>query len=146
MHQQSARKKLYVMKRITIFLWVLFLMLALRVIEIRAAAGEEHTTSRTTQGSLPTPEECEQIREYFKNLLYTKQDFVDWLKARGKPVVDLMEAHEADFADYRVSVDEYLKTFYVGHYGPPGNFFTASAIKDPLVEMLDPKPIPYQND
>jgi hypothetical protein len=74
------------------------------------------------------------------------QEFVDWLKARGKPVIDLMEAHKADYANYGVSIDEYLKPFSVGHYGPRGNFFTASAIKDSLVEMLDPKPTPYQDN
>ena len=44
----------------------------------------------------------------------------------------------------RGSLDEYLSRYYVGHYNPLGNVFQAFAIKDALVEMLEPKPIPYR--
>lgn len=33
--------------------------------------------------------------------------------------------------------------FYIGHYTPLGNCFQAFAIKDKLIEFLEPKPIAY---
>jgi len=74
------------------------------------------------------------------------QEFVDWLKGREVPVVDLMEEHRADYKKYKVNVDDYLSPFYVGHYGPLGNLFTAFAIKDEVLKMLDPKPVPYREE
>lgn len=72
------------------------------------------------------------------------QPFVDFLKKRGLAYVDLMEAHLAEFASFKISIDDYLKRYYIGHYNPLGNFFTAFAIKDKLVELLDPKPPAYR--
>ncbi len=72
------------------------------------------------------------------------QPFVDFLKAKKLPYIDLMEAHLVDFADFKIDIEAYLKRYYIGHYNPLGNFFTAFAIKNQLVEMLDPKPSAYQ--
>ena len=71
------------------------------------------------------------------------QSFVDFLQARRLPYVDLLEAHAADYAQFRVGVKEYLSRYYVGHYSPQGNMFCALAIRPKLVAMLDPKPAPY---
>ncbi|MCC6491137.1 MAG: SGNH/GDSL hydrolase family protein [Candidatus Hydrogenedentes bacterium] len=71
------------------------------------------------------------------------QPFVDFLREKALPVVDLMEAHTADYAQFSISVEEYLKRYWIGHYNPLGNHFTAFALKNNLVEMLDPKPAPY---
>jgi hypothetical protein len=60
------------------------------------------------------------------------------------PVVDLAEAHEADFTHYKGDLKDYLAQFFIGHYNPRGNFFCANAIMTKLVEMLDPKPVPYR--
>ena len=49
-----------------------------------------------------------------------------------------MEAHVADCAQFKTSIEDYLKRHYIGH------FFQAFAIKDKLVEMLEPKPISHQ--
>ena len=49
-----------------------------------------------------------------------------------------------DELEFSVPIEEYLKRYYIGHYSPLGNFFTAFAIKDKVVEMLDPKPTPYR--
>ena len=70
--------------------------------------------------------------------------FLDFLSRKGLPVVDLMEAHADDWARSRLPVEEHLKRYFVGHYNPLGNFFCAHAIKDRLVEMLDPKPPAYR--
>lgn len=74
------------------------------------------------------------------------QSLLDFLEEKRLPYVDLMEAHGRDFAQFKVTVDEYIKRYWIGHYNPRGNFFQAFAIKDKLVELLDPKPISYSTD
>ncbi len=74
------------------------------------------------------------------------QEFVSFMKKKKLPMVDLMEAHKKDFAKYKLSVEDYLKQYYIGHYNPHGNFFHAWALKNKLVEMLKPKPVAYPND
>ena len=72
------------------------------------------------------------------------QQLVDFMSGKGLPVVDLMQAHEADFARFNIGLAQYLTRYFIGHYNPLGNFFTALALKDKLVEVLEPKPLPYQ--
>lgn len=74
------------------------------------------------------------------------QSFVDFLKQKKLPLVDMMDVHLADFEKYKVGVKEYLEQYFIGHYNPRGNHFCAFALKDRLVELLDPKPIPYRAD
>jgi hypothetical protein len=71
------------------------------------------------------------------------QEFVDFMRLRQLPYVDLMEAHLVDYARFKMGVEDYLGRYYIGHYNPLGNSFQAFAIKDQLVEMLQPKPVPY---
>jgi hypothetical protein len=71
------------------------------------------------------------------------QPFVDYLRTKGLPFVDLMEVHRKDFEHFNGTVADYLKRYYIGHYNPEGNRLTAFAIKDRLVEMMDPKPPAY---
>jgi len=72
------------------------------------------------------------------------REFVDFLKKRRLPVVDLMEAHIKDYQGFTGDIEQYLERYFIGHYNPLGNFFTTFAIKDKVTEMLDPKPIPYR--
>ena len=48
----------------------------------------------------------------------------------------------------QLSAEEYCHRYYIdgygGHYNPAGNHFFAFAIKDALVEWLEPKPLTYQ--
>jgi len=74
------------------------------------------------------------------------QPFVGFLKRKNLPFVDMMEVHLKDFEQYKIDVKDYLAQYYIGHYNPRGNHFCAFAIKDPLVQMLDPKPVPYRED
>ncbi|MCY3778476.1 MAG: hypothetical protein OXH11_21075 [Candidatus Aminicenantes bacterium] len=74
------------------------------------------------------------------------QSLLDFLDEKRLPYVDLLEAHGTDFAQFKVTVDEYIRRYWIGHYNPLGNFFQAFAIKDRLVELLDPKPISYSTD
>ena len=72
------------------------------------------------------------------------QQFVDFLDERGLPYVDLLEAHAADFKRFNLDLEDYLKGYFIGHYNPQGNFFTACATKDAIVHMMSPKPPSYQ--
>jgi hypothetical protein len=70
--------------------------------------------------------------------------FIDFLKMKNLPFIDLSQAHLNDFKKFNISVEEYLNRYFVGHYNPMGNFFCAHTIRDKVVEMLDPKPIAYK--
>ena len=72
------------------------------------------------------------------------QPFADFLKKKNLPVVDLLEAHKKDYSAFNIDIKTYLNRYYIGHYNPTGNHFCAFALKEKLVEMLDPKPVPYR--
>ena len=72
------------------------------------------------------------------------QSFVDWLKHRPCPVVDMCTAFAADYQRYKIAINDYLAPYYNGHHTPRGNVFTAWALKDAVVEWLNPKPPPYR--
>jgi hypothetical protein len=69
---------------------------------------------------------------------------VDFLDQRKCSYVDDLDAHRRDFARSKLSVDNYLKQYYIGHYTPLGNFFQAFAVKGKFAAVLDPKPIAYR--
>ena len=71
------------------------------------------------------------------------QQFVDFLLKKELPFVDGLEAHKLEFAQFNSRIEDYLKRYYNGHYNARGNFFQAFAMKDKLVEMLEPKPLTY---
>jgi hypothetical protein len=72
------------------------------------------------------------------------QPFVDFMRRRAAPCVDLLTAHADDFSRFKGSIDEYLAQYFIGHYNPRGNSFCASAVKDRIVDLLEPKPAPYR--
>ena len=69
---------------------------------------------------------------------------VQHLRSRGVRYFDMNLVHVEDFKCFRMSLDEYLDRYLVGHYSPIGNHFFAFAIKDTIVDWLDPKPITYR--
>ena len=71
------------------------------------------------------------------------QSLVDWLKDKPYPVIDMRDVFSADYQHFKMDINAYLKRYYIGHHNPAGNFFTAWAIKDKIVEWLEPKPLPY---
>jgi hypothetical protein len=81
----------------------------------------------------------------FKEGVRFDQEFIDFLKERNLPYVDLFEAHRKDFAQYNISFEDYANKYWTGHYTPLGNLFQAFAVKDKLVDMMNPKPIPYSS-
>jgi hypothetical protein len=72
------------------------------------------------------------------------QSFVNWLKDKPYPVIDMRDFFRADYKRFKVDINAYLKRYYIGHHNPAGNFFTAWAIKNRMVEWLDPLPAPYR--
>jgi hypothetical protein len=73
------------------------------------------------------------------------QKFIDFMKEKKLPLVDLSEKHLEDFRDYKCDINTYLSKYFIGHYNPLGNFFCANAVRGKLVELLDPKPKAYKN-
>jgi hypothetical protein len=72
------------------------------------------------------------------------QSFVDWLRDKPYPVIDMRDVFAADYRKYKIDVEQYLAPFYNGHHTPRGNFFTAWALKDRVIPWLKPKPRPYR--
>lgn len=72
------------------------------------------------------------------------QTFVDFLRTGETPFVDTLEKHAADFSLFRGTPEEYAKRYYIGHYNPQGNHFFAYAVKNALVDWLEPKPPAYR--
>ncbi|MBW2366898.1 MAG: hypothetical protein JRH15_03330 [Deltaproteobacteria bacterium] len=72
------------------------------------------------------------------------QSFVDWLKNKPYPVIDMRDIFREEYKRFKVDIDSFLTPFYNGHHTPAGNFFMAWRLKDKLVEWLDPAPKPYQ--
>jgi hypothetical protein len=70
---------------------------------------------------------------------------IGFMNERGLAYVDLLEAHARDFEAGGASLDAYLAKHFIGHYTPLGNFFCAFAMKDALVELLDPPPPAYRH-
>jgi hypothetical protein len=69
--------------------------------------------------------------------------FVEYLHAEGFTFVDTLVTHVRDYASFKITPEEYIERYYIGHYNPTGNHFFAFAVKDALVEWLDPKPVTY---
>jgi len=74
------------------------------------------------------------------------QPFVDSLRGAEIPFVDSLQKHVDDFADFRLPLSPYLRRYYNGHYSPAGNHFFAFAIKDDLLQWLEPAPVTYRKD
>ena len=73
------------------------------------------------------------------------QGFVDWLKRRSHPVVDMCESFKTEFEHSTFDLDTFVNRYYNSHHTPLGNAFTAWAMMDEVVNWLDPKPLTYQS-
>ncbi len=73
------------------------------------------------------------------------QEIVDFLDEHDYTYIDMNLVHCEDFKSFNLSVNDYFKRYFIGHYNPAGNHFFAYAIKDRVVEWLDPKPLPYRD-
>jgi len=73
------------------------------------------------------------------------REIVDFLNENGFDYIDMNLIHVEDFKNFNLSVNDYFKRYFIGHYNPAGNHFFAYSIKDRIVDWLDPKPITYQD-
>ena len=76
------------------------------------------------------------------------QEILDHLSAGSVPLFDMNAVHQREYEQASGSYNEYLGRYMVGgggHYNPSGNHFFAYALKDRLLELLDPKPLSYQD-
>jgi hypothetical protein len=72
------------------------------------------------------------------------QELVDWLKDKTYPVLDVRDAFRAAFQQSNGDAKQFLDPYYHGHHSPAGNYFLAAAIRDRLIQALDPPPLPYR--
>jgi hypothetical protein len=73
------------------------------------------------------------------------QVIVDFLREHQFRYFDMNLVHVEDYKNFSIPFDQYMKRYFIGHYSPAGNHFFAYAIKDTVIDWLDPKPISYQN-
>ncbi len=74
------------------------------------------------------------------------QSVVDYLVQEKIDYFEMNEVQLRDFCRQKLSFEEYMKQYFIGHYNPRGNHFFAYSIKDRIVEWLDPGPITYRKD
>jgi hypothetical protein len=76
------------------------------------------------------------------------QEILDYLSATGTDLFDMNAVHQQEYEQVGGSYHEYLSRYMVGgdgHYNPRGNHFFAYALKDRLLQLLDPQPLTYQD-
>jgi hypothetical protein len=85
------------------------------------------------------------LRPLLGGKLRYDQEIVDFLKSQQFRFFDMNLVHVEDYKNFRLPIDQYMKRYLFGHYRPVGNHFFAYAIKDTVIDWLDPKPVTYQN-
>jgi hypothetical protein len=76
------------------------------------------------------------------------REILDHLSAQAIPFFDMNAVHQREYQQGSGTYHEYLSQYMVGgdgHYNPRGNHFFAYALKDTLLGLLDPKPLPYHD-
>jgi len=73
------------------------------------------------------------------------QPFLEFLERSQIPYVDLLQKHVEDYQQFNLSPRAYVARYFIGHYSPRGNHFVAFAMKNQVVEWLEPKPPAYQD-
>lgn len=71
------------------------------------------------------------------------EEIVNFLNLNNFYYIDMNLAHVEDYKNYNLSMDDYFKRYFIGHYNPAGNHFFAYSIKNRIVQWLSPKPITY---
>jgi hypothetical protein len=75
------------------------------------------------------------------------QEILDHLVDVGFDYFDMNEAHQTESEKTRATYTEYMSQYLVGaHYNPRGNHLFAYSIKNKLLEMLIPRPLPYREE
>lgn len=84
------------------------------------------------------------IAESYTSTSRWDQELVDFMSEKELPCIDLYKEHVKEFDQYNIELADYLKKYFIGHYNPLGNFFCAEAIREKLIDSLNPKPRPYK--
>ena len=84
------------------------------------------------------------VSQYLKDGTRFDQEFIDFLQREKLDYVDLLQAHAADFKAFDLTPEDYVGRYYIGHYNPCGNAFTARAIREKLVRLLNSPPPAYR--
>jgi len=93
-----------------------------------------------------------QVKRYLETHQRFDETLLEYLRAKRVPHVDCLDKALQDYQDYNLPADAYLKRFYIDragaqvfdHYNPYGNFWFASAIREELIDWLEPKPPAYR--
>ncbi len=80
------------------------------------------------------------------------EEFVRFLKREKYQFIDTLPLIKREFGMFRGTINQFCSRFYVaragaqvfGHFNPYGNFWFAFALRQGLVEWLDPKPPSYR--
>ncbi len=72
------------------------------------------------------------------------QILIDFLNEKQILFADSLTKHVQDFKAFKLTPRQYADLYYIGHYKPQGYHFFAFAIKDALVDWLEPRPITYR--
>jgi len=83
-------------------------------------------------------------RSLIENKERFDQEIVDYLNENHIHYFDMNPVHAADFKCFNLSLEAYYDRYFIGHYNPAGNHFFAFALKDQMVEWLEPKPVTYR--
>ena len=74
------------------------------------------------------------------------REVIDVIQTQKIRYFDMNQVHVDDYRQFNLSLEEYMDRYFIGHYNPSGNHFFAYALKDELVDWLEPNPITYQKD
>ena len=74
------------------------------------------------------------------------QPVVDHIRRRGYRCFDMNLFHVEDFKSFNLSPADYWKRYSIGHYTPAGNHLFAYAIRQSVVDWLEPKPLTYRSE
>ena len=75
------------------------------------------------------------------------QTLIDFMNKKNLPYVDMLEEHADDYKRFSAGIEAYFDRYFIKHkYNPQGNDFQAFAIREKLLEMLEPKPLPYREE
>jgi hypothetical protein len=92
------------------------------------------------------------VKTYLKTGARWDQPMLNYLNKSGVPYVDALKAAGTEYKAFKLPIDQFLARHYVsragaqvfGHYNAYGNFWYASAVRQPIVDWLSPKPPAYR--
>ncbi|MDP6631475.1 MAG: hypothetical protein QGH42_03990 [Kiritimatiellia bacterium] len=93
------------------------------------------------------------VQTYAKKGTRFDQRFVDFLDEKKFRYIDTLPTVVDDARMYKGTIEQFCERLYVeragaqvfGHYNPYGNFCFANAIRQGLIDWLNPKPLTYRD-